>query len=353
MINRPHIIILGGGLIGLSCADSLITGGARVTLVEKQAQTGHGAGRYNSGMVHPSQAAPWLFKGDKLSATKLVLKLAQRSSDLLQNRRHQLGCLDKNRSAGSLQLFDSIFAGQTVFESSNDLGIAVDIYRGAWGFQRYGLHYLNDISGDAFHYCQRLTEDLIERGCHIQYGQNAALNTAQNQCHGIEIDGQIIHSDHVIVACGAQSAEFLNAYGINLPVSAMKGHALSFERPVGISLPEIPIMHWDSRSALTVFENEVRLSGTIGEDNPDALLDIWEEIAPDIVNAFADPVVRWSADRPASKLGRPIIGQTPLSNLWVNSGHGHMGWSLCAASGGLMSQMILDGKAAPEFALPL
>ena len=132
----------------------------------------------------------------------------------------------------------------------------------------------------------------------------------------------------------------------------MKGHALSFERPKTMALPDIPIMHWDSRSALTVFENEVRLSGTIGENEPEALMEIWMEIAPDILNALAEPVVKWSADRPASKLGRPIIDQTSISNLWVNSGHGHMGWSLCAASGELMADMILKGHAAAEFELP-
>ena len=352
MVNKPHIIVLGGGLIGLSCADSLVSKGARVTLLEKQLQTGAGAGRYNSAMVHPSQSAPWLFEGDKALATQLVLSLAQASKSLLQMRRLELGCCDTDRPTGSLQLFDTVADMSEALEHSKAFGIAVEVSKNVEFVDRHAVFYPDDRSGDAYHYCQLLTEDLIKRGCDILYEQNAVLDVSGGRCRGVNVRGQAIGADQVIVACGAQSRDFLNPYDIDLPVLPMRGHALSFSRPKSISLPNVPIMHWDSRSALTVFKNEIRLSGTVDEDTPDALLKIWRKITPDIVNALADPVVKWSADRPASLLGRPIIDQTSISNLWVNSGHSHMGWSLCAASGELMADMILDGKAAPEFALP-
>jgi len=144
--------------------------------------------------------------------------------------------------------------------------------------------------------------------------------------------------------------DFLSVYGIDIPVIAQKGHALVFERP-DCSLPEVPVMHWESRSAMTVFEGGLRLSGTVGEKSPRALLDVWEGIAPSVTKKLGAPIVEWTASRPVSSIGRPIIGSAPIENLWINTGHGHMGWSLCAGSAELMSRLIM-GETAPEFSLP-
>jgi len=347
----PHIIVIGAGLIGLSCADSLLAKGAQVTIIEKGPTPGHGAGRYNSGMIHPSQAAPWTPVDDSLAASDLVLNLAVKSQALLKSRRANLKCYDVDRPSGTLQIFDNPIAGQNCLRRYQDLGISAKTDFEGWSFERFSLYFPGDEAGDAFHYCQLLSHDIARRGGRFICGAEARLAIHSEGCLGVIIDGKILKADHIVIACGRESAAVLRDYNIELPIIPMKGHALCFDRPSDINLPSIPIMHWDSRSALTVFETQVRLSGTVDEANPDILFGIWAQIAPNIVNRLGPPIVAWSADRPVSKLGRPIIGQTPIQNLWVNSGHGHMGWSLCTASGALMADMILAGKTAPEFEL--
>jgi D-amino-acid dehydrogenase len=70
------------------------------------------------------------------------------------------------------------------------------------------------------------------------------------------------------------------------------------------------------------------------------------------MQALPRPDRVWSGDRPVSLLGRPIISESPIKGLWVNSGHGHMGWTLSMASGELIAQMIFDGQSAPAFSWP-
>ncbi|NNE57857.1 MAG: FAD-binding oxidoreductase [Hellea sp.] len=349
MTAPPHIIVIGGGLIGLSCADSLIARGARVTLIERANKVGGGAGEFNSGMIHPSQAAPW---DQKVTTNdiKPIQNLANRSLELTQLRRREMGCPDVDRPRGIIQIFDSQYAGEQSLEYYQLLGVAADKYAGQFSFRRLGISLPDDQSGSASIFMAFLAQDLNKRGCSILTEKNCELRHSHSGLE-IVIEGTEIKSDHIVVACGAASAPLLQTVDIDLPVQPMTGHALCFDRP-GIALPQIPILHWDSRSALTVFEQELRLSGTRGEESPDALLEIWEEVAPEIIAALGKPKMRWSADRPASNLGRPIISKTKIPGLWVNSGHGHMGWSLCSASGQLMAEMILDGAEAAEFALP-
>ena len=109
------------------------------------------------------------------------------------------------------------------------------------------------------------------------------------------------------------------------------------------------IMHAITRSALTVFDGHVRLSGTVDEADPVALLEIWEEIAPELIQRLGDPIQNWSGERPVSASGFPIIGPTPIDGLWVNSGHGHMGWTLCAGSGAYLTDQITGARKGTEF----
>lgn len=338
MKNTPHIAIIGGGLIGLSTADSLIARDVRVTVFEKGAETGHGAGRYNSGMIHPSQVKPWLYDAD-LEMIRDLLRWANISRDLLMQRREMLECEDLGRSSGTLQIFDNPDAKQKALNFYTESGVPCREYSGDWTFGCYGLEFPEDQSGNAHHYCLKLRKDLERRGCEFRTNSPAAVEQ-QGGIISVKTPKSVKAFDHVIVAAGAASADVLKPLGYDLPVSPLRGHALVFDRP-DTSLPECPVMHAASHSALTVFDDHVRLSGTVNKEQPKSLLNIWTDISPALVKALGDPVVEWSADRPWSEIGRPVIGSTNVPNLWVNSGHGHMGWSLCAWSGEHLAEMIL------------
>lgn len=334
MTFAPHIAIIGGGLIGLSCADSLSARGCHITIYEMASEAGRGAAEFNSGMIHPSQAAPWLSEFDD-KVFEAVYALACRSRDILRRRMKTMGLGEPQMVTGTLQLFDSQYLGEQVRAQYERRNIPVERYRGDWDFGRYALKFPDDLSGDARQYMMGLISGLKERGC--QFITGAEVRQLQ------DISGSY---DMVLIACGAASDRF-----VDLPIRAVAGHALIYER-TDVDLPPFPVMHAHSHSALTGFTSHFRLSGTVDEDNPEALADIWEDIAPDILRRAGAPILRWTADRPASLLGRPFIGPTGIKDVYVCTGHGHMGWTLCAGSGELMADIILDDQKAPAFAMP-
>lgn len=350
---NPHIVIIGGGLIGLSCADALLAAGAKVTILELTAETGLGASQFNSAMIHASQANPWMSVMKRRDASASVYQLAVRSRELLQAKRKMLKCDDFARAPGTVQLFDDRVSYDLACTGYEYLQLLHYDYSGPWCFGKRALTFPQDESGDAHHYCQLLLKDLLDKGCVVSCGAQSELVLRRNRCVGVRLTStkEYIACDGVIIAIGAKSTDYLKAYDVRLPVFPVQGHALLFDRPPGLTAPEIPIMHWNSHSALTVFEDHIRLSGTVGVTEPSELHSIWEKVMPDFIRALGAPKKEWSANRPMSKHGRPFIAPTEIPGLWVNSGHGHMGWSLCAASGELMAEMILNGREAAEFSL--
>ena len=110
-------------------------------------------------------------------------------------------------------------------------------------------------------------------------------------------------------------------------------------------------MDAESRSAMTVLGQTLRFSGTLGEASAQPLLKRWFHLAPDIMSVLSPAREVWSGLRPISPRGRPYISATSIPNLWVNTGHGHMGWTLCTGSGELMAEMILGEKEDTRFTL--
>jgi len=353
----PHIIIIGAGLIGLSTADALIRKGAQVTILEKQSGPGLGAGFSNSGMIHPSQARPWnwpdLTEAQYEQATRATFDLATTSARILRRRIGELGLSTQSLNSGIRQIFDSIAIGENLRQAYESFGIPVLEERtGPWTFGRYVLSFPEDGCTNAYIYSQALAAHLETSGVRLHYNtEKISFDIRSGRLEGMLRDGQKMDCDHVVVAAGYESREILNRYDIDLPLYSEPGFAQNFKRP-DMDLPDMPIMHHASRSALTVFDDHIRLSGTVGEAGPEALTDIWEEIAPEIIEKLGPPINEWQGVRPMSRLGRPIIGPTTIDGLWVNSGHGHMGWTLSAGSGDLMAGQILNGQAAPDFELP-
>lgn len=364
MDDYPHILIIGAGLIGLSIADSLLRRQIKATVIERHSEPGLGTSFSNSGMIHPSQSMPWIIDGvtDHLTAAErqesaaAVLDLAHRSTPLTRLRMRELGLQDAHRAPGVLQIFDNTKTRSRIHARYIDLGVATAIRNGGPFSKKPNLFLPDDRSGNAHIYCQALAKDIAKRGGEIVTDavdltlsrKNGRVRSVQYLRHGEKRDR---FGDHVVLAAGPQSAEIGRQVGLDLPVMSVNGYALNFNRP-HIELPSVPVMHYDSHSALTVFENHVRISGGHDLTDPEDLWLKWQDVAPRLVKALGAPTSAWTGQRPMSRTGKPFIGRTGVPNLWVNTGHGHMGWTLCAGSGELMADMILDGKSDSRFALP-
>lgn len=315
-----------------------------------------GASFSNSGMVHLSQARPWVsvIGSDYLAddAAQSVLALAKFSAPLIAAKSKSMG-LPSNvsvnaRTSGCLQLFADVQSWNAAQARYDSLGI--DYRRqpagGVLG-DRPALLFPDDSSGDACDYGLALSKQLTKAGVDIITGHAAKIRRHQGRVIGVSVAGRDIGADHVVLAAGAQSVSVAAQVGLDLPIKAVGGYALTFLKPDTLSLPDIPVMDFATRSCLTVFGNQVRLSGTVGQESADCLIEIWDDLIPGLRAALGAPITPpWRGERPASLTGKPLIGRTGLPGLWVNAGHAHMGWTLCAGAGAVMADMILDGSEA-------
>jgi len=354
MTDKPHILIIGAGLIGLANARAFTSRGAKVTLIERKAEIGCGAGFSNSGMIHPSQAWPWVEDGlndaAQLIAARNVAKLAKHAALQLQQRMDALSLDDRDRSHGCYQIFNDNTVRKLYKNRYDNIGISAEKTD---KLTRPALYFPDDFSGNAHSWSRAEAASLINDGVIIHTKAKISL-TASPQGVKARIDGSDIKTDHIILCAGDGTNLALAPLGLYLPITPVRGFALDFNvKGIDISaLPIAPIMDAASRTALTRFDDIIRLSGTLGEASARPLWQKWCHIIPDIMRQLRRPHRVWSGDRPVSQLGRPIISESPIKNLWVNTGHGHMGWTLSMASGELMTKMILDGQTAPAFAWP-
>jgi len=360
MSNALHIVIIGGGLIGLTSARALLDkaraeGDLRITVIEKNAAPGLGAGFANSGMIHPSQAKPWhddMAQTTKDQVTGDVLSLAEKSVYLVKKRLSALGLKDVNRPMGCLKYYPDIEARKRAHHDYKRMGIRT-------AFADHPAHSLifpDDFSANALSWSRAealaLTDDGVKFICEV-----AAKLSQDKDGLILHIKDQVLRPDHILIAAGSDSCALLAPLGINVPIKAVKGYALEYNiRPLDKALfsPWLdgpPIMDAASHSALSLFGDTLRLSGTVGAHKAETLIDIWSKICPELINALGEPHLKWEGYRPICDYGRPIIGPTKIKGLWINSGHGHMGWTLSQPSGQLIANMILNGRSDPRFRL--
>lgn len=352
MVDTPNITIIGAGLIGLCTADALASRGARVTVLEARSGPCEGTSFSNSGMIHPSQAVSWEAQRpstSEIDAARVTVALGKRSRELLAQMQSRLGV--PSTGEGCVQLhsdFESARAAQVIY---NEIGVHSNIVMDP--IDSFGLHacqFPNDSSGDSRKFGCALAAELETRGVRFIYNADNVDFRQASSGFKIRAIDETLDADHLVIAAGAQTANLLKRVEIRMQLKAVSGSAADFNLPAETDdLPSCPVMDIQSRSAMTVFQDRIRIAGGWGLDDPAALIERWKDIAPGLMLRLGTPISTWTGLRPVSPVGRPYISGTSLPNLWVNSGHGHMGWTLCAGSGEILSHMILEGLKERRF----
>ena len=222
------------------------------------------------------------------------------------------------------------------------------------------LYFPDDRVGNARMFCEQLLVHAQKLGGEVRLGAKATkLHREGNRVVGVEVDGELVRGQ-VVVSAGVGAREILAPLGINLPVQPAKGYSLTLSTLSAQSLtgPRLahPLVDPRLHISLTPLPDRIRILGmaefmghdrTIEPRRLRLLQQFFERLLPDMAaqldwkNAEA-----WAGLRPMSSDGRPFIGATSVEGLWLNCGHGHLGWTMAVGSARLLADLI--GGTKPE-----
>lgn len=223
-----------------------------------------------------------------------------------------------------------------------------------------GLYFPQDEIGDCPKFAQGLAGWCAERGALFHYGTKVErIELEDGKVSGVSTSKGRIAADAVVVALGSFSPFMVKALGLRLPIYPIKGVSLTAPRHAWPGAVTNAILDDAGHYALTPVGDRLRAVGTAeitGYDTtPDpvrirALVDKVCVLFPGFRAAADFPeTVTWAGLRPAVPNGRPLIGKTRVPGLFLNTGHGHAGWTMAAGSG----RILAEAMRAPDKAHPL
>ncbi len=218
---------------------------------------------------------------------------------------------------------------------------------------------VHDEGGDPHAFCVELAEYLGQRGVTFRFSQAVErLCVVGGRVVSVELaTGEQLTADHYVLAAGAHGAALARDAGVRLPVKPAKGYSLTLPRVGTAPTPQLPVVDTSLHMAVVpVGADRLRVAGTAeftGFDttiNPARtanLLRLLQQLYPELATALAgvDPSP-WTGLRAMCPDGVPLIGPSGLERLWINTGHGHVGWTLAAGSGQLAADLIVGAKPA-------
>jgi D-amino-acid dehydrogenase len=220
------------------------------------------------------------------------------------------------------------------------------------------IYYPADESGDALLFCRALRERLEARGVRVSVSTAVrAVRVTAARAVGVDTDDGFVPGSHVVLAAGPWSRELLAASGVRVLVRPVKGYSLSI--PIDPRAGPRHALADDSLHAvMTPLGATLRLAGTAefsGWDltlRPARVQALWRLLAalsPTLARTVDRSSARaWCGLRPMSADGRPYIGATPVAGLFVNTGHGHLGWTQAAGSAALLAQLMRGAPTAVD-----
>ena len=220
-----------------------------------------------------------------------------------------------------------------------------------------GLYYPGDMSGDAHEFCRALADAAIERGAKIKTNVNVWRILAENGVvKGVSSSSGSVWAKNVVVAAGDGSPSLTKPLGIHVPIKPAKGYSVTIDVSGWNERPSMPIIDDAMHAAITPLGDKLRVVGTaefagkdhsISQPRIDNLFDLFGRIYPHLKQSLDRSTAKpWAGLRPMTADGVPVIGATKTKGLWLNSGHGHLGWTMAVGSSHLLSALML-GRTPP------
>jgi D-amino-acid dehydrogenase len=402
------VLILGAGVIGTTSAYYLAQAGHEVTVVERQPGPGLETSFGNAGELSYGYASPWAAPGIPMKAIRWLLmvdgplvirpmldmrmwlwglrllancterayainksrmvRLAEYSRDRMIELRQLAGLDFDGRQQGTLQLFrtqqqlEHIHGDVEVlkqygvpFEVLDPKGCVTAEPGLATARAPFvgALRLPNDDTGDCRMFTEAMAKLAATAGVTFHYGTTIdRIEATGGTVTGVATSRGVLTADCYVAAMGSYTPELVAPLGIRLPVYPIKGYSLTVPIINASVAPLSTVMDETYKVATTRFENRIRVGGTAEISGWDTTLRPHRRgpLERSLRDLFPDAgdlsqATFWCGLRPMTPDGTPVLGPTKLANLYLNTGHGTLGWTMAAGSGRVLADLISGRQA--------
>jgi D-amino-acid dehydrogenase len=398
-----RVLVLGAGLVGVASAWYLSEDGHEVTVVDRQPGVALETSFANGGQISTSHAEPWANPGAPWKALQwlgredspllwrlradpaqlawglrflrectpgrtranivAILRIALYSRALLKQLRPALGLEYDQQQRGILHFYtdDAEFEHaipqaalmreygcERVVKTPAECLAIEPALAGSTVPIVGGTFTVDDESGDAHKFAVALADRASARGVAFRYGAVIdGLVREGDRIVGVRLrNGETLTADACVVALGSYSPLLMKQLGICLPVYPAKGYSATFPLTGDVVAPTVSLTDDGHKIVFSRLGNRLRVAGTAeftGYDTSinavrcDALVRRTRDIFPQV---RADGIEFWAGLRPATPSNVPLVGGTRLTNLYLNTGHGTLGWTMACGTGKLLADLM-------------
>ena len=406
------VIILGGGVVGVTTAYYLARAGAQVTVIDRQPGAALETSFANAGQISPGYSTPWAAPGIPFKALKWMfqqhaplairadgswwqlqwmarllrncsaarytenkermLRIAEYSRSCLQDLRADTGIQYEQRTGGTLQLFRTqaqVDAVQRDIAVLEECGIPYQLLdrdalaqvepalAQARNRLSGGLRLPADETGDCHMFTRALTGLAQQLGVEFRFNQPVeGLAFEGDQVAGVRVAGGLLQADRYVVALGSYSRALLAPLGIDVPVYPVKGYSLTVPLVDETLAPQSTVLDETYKIAVTRFDQRIRVGGMAELAGFNARLDPRRRATLEMVVQDLFPggdVAKasfWTGFRPMTPDSTPIIGATRVRNLVLNTGHGTLGWTMACGSARVVADIVTGARPEIDIA---
>lgn len=302
-----------------------------------------------------------------------MMRLSSYSRDVLRQLRADTGLSYEERQGGTLQLFRTqaqLDAAQQDIAVLRDCGVPFELLSreelagvepglsDALPRLAGGLRLPDDETGDCHLFSTRLAAMAEAAGVRFVWGQDiAALDVQGGRVQGawVQTAGQPLRhvaADRVVLALGVQSRALLQPLGLSLPVYPVKGYSLTLPLIDAARAPVSTVLDESYKVAITRFDQRIRVGGMAGLVGYDLSLDARRRQTLEMVVQDLFPggdlaqAQFWTGLRPMTPDSTPVVGACPVQGLFLNTGHGTLGWTMACGSAQLMADLLTGRQPA-------
>ncbi len=406
------VLVLGAGVIGTTTAWYLTQQGHEVTVVDRRDGAGLETSFANGGQISACHPEPWsgpqaplkilkwLWREDSPLLFRLTMdphqwwwglkflfeclpsRMQRNVADIARISVYSRACLQQLRADTSIH-YDELKSGIMHFYTERrefegaaasapllreygierevktvDEAIAIEPALASARDRIAGVTYMaGDESGDAYLFTQRLAALAASNGCQFSYGTSIdSIDVAGGEVSGVRAGGAVMKADAYVVALGSFSPMITRPIGFDLPVYPAKGYSATVPIRDASKAPMVSLTDEGAKIVMTRLGDRLRIAGTAELSGYSTQLNMvrCEALTKRAALMFPDAgdyakATFWTGLRPSTPSNVPIIGRSRYPNLFLNTGHGTLGWTMGAGSGRALADIISGRTPEVDF----